>query len=120
MSRLANTLPLHVFIKRQQVLRLYRQLLKTARGIEDEQLRASLREEVRIEFKNSKSLVDKVAIKTAIIQAQKSLTQLEDLSSRKSTASSGNTSKAKVTGSWLDSSESGDIRGRVGTGWPWK
>ena len=107
------------------MLRLYRQLLKTARRIEDATLKNDIHLEIKTEFAKNKGLESNVLIKTAIVSAQRSLTQLEDLSGGNKKFSTVETnpppSSTKTTdNSWLNSSDKDDIRGRVGTGWPWK
>ena len=112
MSRLGSTLPLHVFVHRQQVLHLYRNLLKGARRTPDVVLAASLKDQIRTDFKNGKNLKDKVSIKSAIVNGQKSLIRLDDLNG----TNQGTTIKS---GSWIDTKDDEDVRGRVGAGWPW-
>ncbi|KAJ1432281.1 hypothetical protein B484DRAFT_31933 [Ochromonadaceae sp. CCMP2298] len=112
--RLANTLPLHVFVHRQQVLRLYRKLLRTARHVEDKGLQKDIRDEIKLEFGKNKDLLDKSSVRTAVQEATRSLTRLEDM-----TGVTPATPASKKGGSWLDTQDSDDVRGRVGTGWPW-
>lgn len=122
MSRLGPTLPLRVFIRRQQVLHLYRNLLKAAKRVDDASLRDSLHLEIRNEFVHSKDLKDNSAIKTALVTGQRSLGRLEDLcsSSKASTAKNGKHVSDRNSNSWMNTSDDSDVRGRVGTGWPWK
>lgn len=112
MSRLGKTLPLHVFVRRQQVLRLYRDMLKSARSIEDVLLKQSLKAQIKTEFRIGAALVDNNATKTAIAHGQRCLVQLDELSGRKRDS-------RKTEGSWLDTKDEQDVRGRVGSGWPW-
>lgn len=116
--RLGKTLPLKVFIRRQQVLTLYRQLLKTSKGVVDEDVRNGIRQEIRSGFAQGKILTDSASIKTSIVAGQRSLSQLEDMCGVKPS----NSAKQQIpdAGSWINTKDKDDVRGRVGTGWPWK
>lgn len=116
--RLGNTLPLKVFIRRQQVLTLYRNLLKTSRGVSDGDVRQGIQQEIRSGFAQCKTLTDSSSIKTSIVAGQRSLTQLEDMCGVKPSSSA----KQSIpdAGSWINTKDKDDVRGRVGTGWPWK
>ena len=114
-KRLGKALSLHDFIRKQQVISLYRQLLQCVKRLDDVSVRNSLKLEIRTEFHNGMTLKDNNAIKTAIINGQRSLTQLEDM-----TGGVKSVTMSKYKGdSWLDTKDEVDVRGRVGTGWPW-
>jgi hypothetical protein len=130
MSRLTNTLPLGAFIKRQQTFKLYKQLRRTARKIEDSSVKQGIFEQIRTDFRQNQLLKDAVSIKSAMVQGQRNLALLQDLvgetAVRKSVAVdvkpgvAGGSTAAKSDNSWLNNSTGDDQRGRVGTGWPWK
>lgn len=117
MSRLGPTLPLRLFIRRQQVLQLYRNMLRAAKRVDDVSVQDSLRQEIRNEFVNSKNLKDNAAIKTALVTGQRSLSRLEDMSTAPSSSKKATQSDSN---SWINTADDTDVRGRVGTGWPWK
>lgn len=110
--RIGNTLPLHVFIRRQQTLKLFRQLLKACRKVEPESLKRDISKEITSEFKKHKFIVDTLALRSLVQTAQSSLVKLEDMCNIKSTPYKDN--------SWLNTSDETDQKGRVGKGWPWK
>jgi hypothetical protein len=87
-------------------------MLKAAAKVPDLDVRKNLKEEITLEFHTCKSLVDNNAIKTAIANGQRSLSRLDDLSGTKSRFQ-------RNGGSWIDTQDEEDVRGRVGTGWPW-
>jgi hypothetical protein len=91
-------------------------MLKSANHVADQSVRAGLLEEIKIEFHKCKSLSDGAAVKNAIAHGQRSLAQLEDLSGYKTAPAS---LPKKGSGSWIDTQDEEDVRGRVGTGWPW-
>lgn len=111
MSRLKHlgVLPLHVFVKRQQVVKLYRKLLKAALKLHQDCLHADVTRQIKLEFRKNKDLSDKAAIRNAIQSGHRQLKQVEDMIGV----------SAKSADSWLSSSDQVDVRGRVGDGWPW-
>lgn len=103
--RVKNALSLHEFMHNREVLRLYRALLRTVKhdidGIDT----------VRAQFKAHKSATDPISIKALMTDARRALEQLDR----------GPTGNNKPEAdSWLNGSTDGDIRGRVGEGWPWQ
>jgi len=113
--RLKDTLPLGVFIKRQQVLRLFRAMQKAARDVADKNLSVDLRVQIREEFKKSKQVKDPMATKSLIQEANRHLTKLKSMSS------SGLSSDKLALNSWAQSSsDPEDEKGRVGTEFPWE
>lgn len=63
---LKDTLPLHLFVKRQQVLRLFRKLLKSANKINEENLKIDVKNEIKNEFRKHKNILDNVAIRNSL------------------------------------------------------
>lgn len=112
MSRLTHlgVLPLHVFVKRQQVVKLYRRLLKAALKLHQDSLQADVTRQIKLEFRKNKDLSDKVAIRNAIQSGHRQLKQVEDMIGV----------STRSADSWLSSSDQVDVRGRVGDGWPWR
>lgn len=105
-SRLKDVLPLHVFVRKQQVLQLYKEFRRTVRQVEDRDLRLSIKSQVLYEFRTNMDLTDSVAIKTLMTEARRNLEKLRAMG-QPSTVSKPVTSN--------DDPE----QHRVGTGWPW-
>lgn len=133
LRRLGATLPLHVFIRRAQVLKSYRDLLRAARSCQDSSLREDITRQIKDEYSRQKFVSDNLLIKSLLQDATRQLKTVKDLcqslpqamqpNSHDDTVYPSQRKKAaqeKHPGpSWLDSSEEGDQRGRVGEGWPW-
>mmetsp|Transcript_24737 Transcript_24737/g.41242 ORF Transcript_24737/g.41242 Transcript_24737/m.41242 type:complete len:120 (+) Transcript_24737:16-375(+) len=117
MSRLGQTLPLHIFIRRRQVVHLYRHLLKACKNVDDSSVKSDLIDEIKLEFHTNKELEEKIAIKNAITQGNRSLTQLNDMIGGQNRVYGSNAIAGES--SWLDTNDCDDERGRVGTDWPW-
>jgi len=139
-----DILPLHVFIRRRQILSSYRNLLKATRPCEDPDLRKDVFNQIRTEFQRNKDLQDKVVIKQCIQQASRSLKQVEEICNRqkhspvaattRTTSPKKNDSPVITTtsnkpversppddpSSWINVKDNIDVRGRVGSGWPWQ
>ena len=81
-------------------------------------VRQGIQQEIRSGFAQCKTLTDSSSIKTSIVAGQRSLTQLEDMCGVKPSSSA----KQSIpdAGSWINTKDKDDVRGRVGTGWPWK
>lgn len=62
---------------RQQVLSLYRKILRTIKKVPDNQYQAELRDWARTDFKNNAHHQDEVTIKMMITYGERSLKQLE-------------------------------------------
>lgn len=120
-KKFANSPPLHLFVRRQQVLRLYRALQRGTNDLEDATLVASLREQIRFEFKNNSKITDNVALRTLIQDGQRQLTKLQSMSKKVASATNNSSFgvKPKASDSWIDQQDADDVRGRVGTNWPW-
>jgi len=123
-----DILPLHVFIRRRQVISAYRNLLKAAKPCKDDALKNDVINQVRTEFQRNKSLENKDTIKQCIQQATRSLRQVEEICNPQKHApivadeNSFKTNEAAVTKkdeSWINVKDSIDVRGRIGEGWPW-
>ncbi|XP_013856210.1 LYR motif-containing protein 2 [Austrofundulus limnaeus] len=71
------TLSLKQFLQRQQVLGLYRTMLRTIRQVPDESDRKYLRDWARDEFKRNKSASNQDAIRMMITQARRHLEELQ-------------------------------------------
>ncbi|XP_078535174.1 LYR motif-containing protein 2 [Lissotriton helveticus] len=77
-SRLAPAaLTLKQFLRRQQVLGLYRKILQTARQIPNEVDRQYVKEWAREEFKRNKDATDEVVIRMMVTQGTMQLQELE-------------------------------------------
>lgn len=62
---------------RCEVIKLYRQFMRTIRKIPDEKSRAELRDWVRHDFKNNKHHSDEMSIKMMMQHGQKALRELK-------------------------------------------
>lgn len=71
------TMTLKQFMVRQQVLKLYRSLLRAIRGIPDEGNKNEVLQWVRTDFKNNKHHTDEYVIKMLIHHGERQLKQLQ-------------------------------------------
>jgi hypothetical protein len=122
MSRLKDkaALPLRDFMRRFQVLSLYRNMNRAARQVADPNLRLSLCEEISVGFRQNQMMKDVVSVKSTMVEANRQLQQLRAMGAS-GTGSTAAAAKANAPpGSWLGDSTPDDERGRVGTDWPWQ
>jgi len=78
----SNVLNLKRFLLRQQVLTLYREVLKTVRSVADENQRKQLRDWARTDFKVNKYHDDEDTIKMLLIKGRRSLEELKGILSK--------------------------------------
>ena len=116
MSKLKNVLPLGVFIRRQQSLMLYRDLMRAARKVDDPTIRLEIMTSIRVEFKNNLNISDPMALKSLILVGNRSLKQIQSMS----TTSNKNNSISHDNESWMNIKDDDDVRGRIGQQWPWQ
>lgn len=110
-SRIKNALSFKDFVKRQQVLQLYRNLLMKAKSIpNNNELKKSIIEQIRSDFKVSKGITDPMALKSLIQEGHRGIQRIQALNSESATNSD----------SWINNSDEDDVRGRVGNIWPWQ
>lgn len=64
-------------MQRQQVLGLYRRILRSVKEIPDEYYQNEMKEWARRDFKNNKTLKDAISIKMEISRGERSLKQLQ-------------------------------------------
>lgn len=118
-KRLSQAMSYPAFMQRLRVLGLYRAMLKSVQIIERQDIREDLLKQIKSEFLMNRNVKDPVAIRNLMSEGSRQLEMLKDMASP-----SKDNHKSKVplnhTSSWLDSSTEGDIKGRVGTGWPWQ
>lgn len=112
MRRLKDSLPLHVFVRRQQVLDLYRKMHKVAQRLDDKALGVDIRAQIRLEFRHNAQLKDNMALRNLLQDAQRNLAKLQSMEG-------GQLPNHKGTWQSYDGEEDGDKRGRVGQGFPW-
>lgn len=113
-------LPLQYFVRRKQVLDLFRQFLREHRRISDQSLRSDIKRQISYEFRNYGKLptsldeYEKISrnISVLIVQGERSLQQLKDLSVTHSNSND-------INDSWININDPEDTRGRIGTSWPW-
>lgn len=106
--RLPNALPFSYFLQRSQVLLLYKSSLKAAQVVDDPDLRNTLKMQIKQEYRSKKHIVDTAAIRSLLAEGQRSLKQIKSMST-----------KHNSSDSWLSTDDVNDVRGRMGSGWPW-
>ncbi|XP_059476732.1 LYR motif-containing protein 2 [Neocloeon triangulifer] len=72
----SKTLSLKQFMTRQQVLKLYRDILKAIQRIPDDRNRNELKDWARSDFKQHKNQTDEHKIKALIFHGERSLKEL--------------------------------------------
>lgn len=112
-----KVLSLKDFIRRAQSLKLFRDFLRQIRRVPNQQLQSQIRVEVKTQFRYNSHLVDSMAYKSAMIEAHRSLKQIEALSVKGSENEIGDAVVDNHDST--DESSSSDGNYRVGTGWPW-
>lgn len=121
----AGNLGLQYFIKRAQVLKAYRTLLRATKSTENEDLRLDVRSQITNEFRRNKTLLDPVAIKGSILEAQRSIEKVKEICAAPKAAEPVSEEKStrrnsKASQSWISTDDQDDKRGRIGSGWPWE
>jgi hypothetical protein len=97
------------FVHRFTVLSLYRGYLKTIRESMPHN-QNDLLQEVRKEFHANKNTKDPITVQREIKEGQRRYEELKEFT--------GQSNKYEGT-SWINTKDTDDPRGRVGTGWPW-
>ena len=127
-----KVLSLKDFIRQAQTLKLFRDFLRKIRQVPDIYLQMQLRQEVKSQFRYNAQLVDSMAIKSAMIEASRSMKQIDALASTPSTShhpplptnnSNHNNDTTRIVTphhTSIDSSSGNDENYRVGSGWPWE
>jgi hypothetical protein len=105
---------LQEFVHKQKVLRQYRSFLKAIRLIQDETDRENAFLEVKRDFKAHAALQNTLAIQMAVTDGLRKLKQVQSMVGY----SDENTEDDQD--SWLNTPDTEDPRGRVGTEWPWQ
>jgi hypothetical protein len=121
-SRLKNVLPLQVFIRRQQVLGLFREFNRAVRLIPDDSLRIDLKRQILSDFKQNMNMNENSIVRVLIQEAQRHLVMLQSMGSGSSKLKSKqplNNNDNIDSNSWLGMDDPEDPRGRVGVKWPW-
>lgn len=97
------------FVHRFTVLSLYRQYLKEIRVMPHNQ--EDLKVQVQQEFKANRTITDPFNVQRALTEGKRRFKELQEITG----------SNNKYDGeSWLNTPDTEDPRGRVGTGWPWE
>jgi hypothetical protein len=104
-----EVLPLKIFIRKAQVVDVYRALLRSTRHIDDSFVQVDLRKQIVSGFKDNKNLQGEANIAQAIREANGHLSMLKDMGKKRENAKD----------SWINNSVEDDERGRPGSGWPW-
>jgi hypothetical protein len=112
MSRLsANAVSLKDFMRKVQVLTMYRSMNRATRKIENSHLQQSLLIEIRDGFRMNCNMSDPMTFKSTMIECGRQLKQLQAMSEP---------SFVDPT-SWINQeSDDGEEHGRVGVDWPWE
>ena len=111
-SRLKDVIPLHIFVRKQQVLQMYKDFRRAGREVADDGLRHSIRTQVIYEFHSNKNLTDTVAIKTLMTEARRNLEKLRSMGSSTMPSPSAESEQEEVE-------DENERQHRIGTGWPW-
>ncbi len=113
--------PLKYFIHRSLVLSLYRDFMRTCRSLlPNQSLRMDVENQIRVQFRKHKEVKDDTIYPSLISQGRAGLKQVQNLVD--STSYTSNTIplwKEKALGK-DEEDQQHDIKGRIGTGWPWK
>ena len=107
------------FVHKRTVLHLYRDLLKCVQRMGDdgdESYRREAWKEVREQFQRHSYETDPVTIQMALREGERRLSQLRSLVGYTKPSADGTDDED----SWLNIKDPDDVRGRVGTDWPWE
>jgi hypothetical protein len=100
------------FVRRQQVLQLYRTFLRASGRVADPELKKELSAQIKHEFRSNVSITDAVVVKSLITEATRNLERLQAMA-RTSDVMVQDQNNSVTT-------DEDDERGRVGKGWPWQ
>ena len=109
-------------MRQRQVLSLYRQFLKSVRtNLSDNAiLQEEIRNQVKNDFRRNSNMTDHVGATTLIQEATRHLARIKDMNSNLDNRGGGGGGGGGGTkGSWINTEDKDDPRGRVGEGWPW-
>lgn len=123
-------LSLKDFIRRAASIKLYRDLLKSSAKIKDADLRLSTKQEIITQYRLNQHITDPMAIRSLLAQGARAQNQLIALTTPESTEDDEAVDRIPTesqrshssSNDWRSSPDNlgeGDVRGRVGTGWPW-
>lgn len=102
-SRLKNVLSFHEFMRRKEVLSLYKDFIKEVRKIGRDQLRSELELQIRFDFKHNKDMKDNSVVKSLLADGRRELIRLRHL-----------VEDDRYHG------QTPHRDGRLGVGWPWE
>jgi|Transcript_12643 hypothetical protein len=108
---LKDSIPFHIFIRRQKVLQMYKDFRRASRKVPDPDLRISLKNQIISEFRTHSTKQDAAAIKSLLGEGMRSLLRLRSMGV-------DNLNDFDSGKSILNDEEDPES-GRVGTGWPW-
>ena len=114
-------LSLKDFIHRAKVKAIYRDFFREVRNL-DGSVQIELKNAIRKEFKKNIEEKNKETIKASLVEATQQFQILQSYvrtSSKKLNLDISNINGALPTESWVGSGEEYDIRGRLGSQWPW-
>ena len=118
-KRLSQVMSYPAFMQRQRVLRLYRSMLQAVKLLERDDIKSDLTNQIQREFRINIKVKDPVSVRSLMSEGSRQLEILKDMgTASKSDLPSMHQIDSSVT-SWLDSSTEDDVKGRIGTGWPW-
>ena len=123
-------LSLKDFMRRAASVKSYRDLLKSSAKIKDVELRQSTKQEIISQYRLNQHITDPMAIRSLLAEGARAQKQLIALTTPESTEEDETADRIPTEGQrpnirsndWRSSPDNlgeGDIRGRVGTGWPW-
>lgn len=113
-------------MKKFKVLQLYRNSLRATAKVKDDALRQSIKLQLKDQYRYGAQQTDPICVKTSLAEAQRSLKMIRDICDQEIMNEAANMAMAsseqevkKDPSEWLGSGPPNDVRGRVGTGWPW-
>ena len=112
-SAVASALTLRDFIHRSKVLTQYRVFMRETVGL-DSHVRKELRDQIRNEFKSKANETNRANMKAHLMEGER---QLQFLRIYRGTAKQVPNQGEEQT--WVGTVDADDIKGRIGTGWPW-
>ena len=112
--RVKDAMSFRFFVRRQQVLQLYRTFLRASRRVADPELKKELSAQIKHEFRNNVGITDASVVKSLIVEATRNLERLQAMAMKTDSDVMVQHQNNSVT------TDEDDERGRVGKGWPWQ
>jgi hypothetical protein len=117
--RLGDVLPLKVFIRRQQVLNLYRTLVREGKRADLHLGGNDIVKQIKEEFNNNRGVTNASLISSLIVDGSRQVEALRAIGKGAGGTGTGTGAEEYDSSSWINSGDDDDVRGRVGEQWPW-